>query len=310
MGRATHTLSLRKPIQLTDQLTSNSSGFIPEILVQTVIEPLTAKSVVLQQNPRVFDSSQPLRVPRIGQATVGWYAEGATTNIDNVAVDEVDLLPSTLESLRSLTVVSKQLLRSATVGVSEVLSARISTDIALAIDNAFLTGSGTAGTNVIGLINQPGITSATYAAAGSGGTIVAGSLQDTDLWLSTIGAFTAAHLNLATSTFVIHPTDLYATGGILQAKDTLGRGLFQPSPSAGNPGSIYGVPVVTTTQTTQGTILLVDWSQILVVRDLAPSVDVLTELFAQQSAIGIAVETRWDIQLAHPQAVTALTAAA
>ncbi len=294
---------------MTNQLSSNSTAFIPEIVVQTVLQPLTAKSVVLSQNPRIFDSSQPIRVPRIGQATVGWYAEGATTNLTDLAVDEVDLLPSTLESLRSLTVVSKQLLRSAAIGVSETLSARMSTDIALAIDAAFLTGSGTAGTNVIGLLNQPSILTQTYAAA-SGSSIVAGSLQDTDTWLTAIGTFTAQHLDLTTSSFVIHPNDLYATGGILQAKDSLGRGLFQPSPSAGVPGSIYGVPVVPTTQTTQGTILLVDWSQVLIVRDLAPEVDVLTELFAQQSSIGIAVESRWDIGLAHPQAVLALTAAA
>jgi HK97 family phage major capsid protein len=295
---------------LTDQLSSNSLAFIPEIVVQTVLQPLTAKSVVLSQNPRIFDSSQPLRVPRIGQATVGFYAEGATTNITNVAVDEVDLLPSTLESLRTLTVVSKQLLRSAAIGVSETLSARMSTDIALAIDAAFLTGTGTAGTNVIGLLSQPSILTQTYAAAGTGGTIVAESLQDTDTWLTAIGTFLAQHLDITTSSFIIHPNDLYTTGGILQAKDSLGRGLFQPSPSAGNPGSIYGVPVVPTTQTTQGTILLVDWSQVLIARDLAPSVDVLTELFAQQSSIGIAVESRWDIGLAHPQAVLALTPAA
>jgi HK97 family phage major capsid protein len=293
---------------MTDQLTSNAVAFIPEIVVQTVLQPLTAKSVVLSQNPRIFDSSQPLRVPRIGQATIGWYAEGATTNITNLAVDEVDLLPSTLESLRSLTVVSKQLIRSAAVGVSETLSARISTDIALAIDAAFLTGSGTAGTNVIGLLNQTGILTQTYTAAGTGGTIASGSLQDVDTWLTAIGTFSAQHLNLGTSSFVIHPNDLYAAGGILQAKDSLGRPLFQPSPSAGVPGSIFGVPVVATTQTTQGTVLLVDWSQVLIVRDLAPSVDVLTELFAQQSSIGIAVESRWDIGLAHPQAVLALVA--
>ncbi len=293
---------------MTDQLSSNSLAFIPEIVVQTVLQPLTAKSVVLSQNPRIFDSSQPLRVPRIGQATIGWYAEGATTNITNLAVDEVDLLPSTLDSLRSLTVVSKQLIRSAAVGVSETLSARISTDIALAIDAAFLTGTGTAGTNVIGLAATPGILTQTYVAAGTGGTIAAGSLQDVDTWLTAIGTFSAQHLNLGTSSFVIHPNDLYAAGGILQSKDSLGRPMFQPSPVAGVPGSIFGVPVVTTTQTTAGTILLVDWSQVLIVRDLAPSVDVLTELFAQQSSIGIAVESRWDIGLAHPQAVLALVA--
>jgi HK97 family phage major capsid protein len=294
---------------LTNQLSSNSTAFIPEIVVQTVLQPLTAKSIVLSQNPRIFDSSQPIRIPRIGQATVGWYAEGATTNTTDLAVDEVDLLPSTLDSLRSLTVVSKQLLRSAAVGVSETLSARMSTDIALAIDAAFLTGSGTAGTNVIGLINQPSILTQTYAAA-SGSSIVAGSLQDTDTWLTAIGTFTTQHLDITTSSFVIHPNDLYAAGGIWQAKDSLGRNLFQPNPSASGPGSIFGVPVVVSTQTTPGTILLVDWSQILIVRDLAPEVDVLTELYAAQSSIGILVESRWDIGLAHPQAVLALTAAA
>jgi HK97 family phage major capsid protein len=159
-------------------------------------------------------------------------------------------------------------------------------------------------------IEQPCVSwsNQTYAAAGTGGTIAAGSLQDVDTWLTAIGTFSANHLNLGTSSFVIHPNDLYAAGGILQAKDSLGRPLFQPSPAAGVPGSIFGVPVVATTQTTQGTVLLVDWSQVLIVRDLAPSVDVLTELFAQSSSIGIAVESRWDIGLAHPQAVLALVA--
>ncbi len=106
---------------------------------------------------------------------------------------------------------------------------------------------------------------------------------------------------------MIHPTDWYGT--ILQSRDSLGRGLFTPSPTADTPNALFGTRAVISTQIPQGTLALVDWSRVLVALDELPDVQVLIEAYAPQDSVGIKVVTRADIGLAHPQAVLSLTAA-
>ena len=106
--------------------------------------------------------------------------------------------------------------------------------MALAIDKAFIQGSGTAGTNIIGLVNQSGITTQTYAASG------AGSLQDQDTYLSALA--TAAGNFITPTHWLFNPADWY--GNAIQAKDSLGRLLFVPDPTGHGPGSLFGIPVV------------------------------------------------------------------
>jgi len=290
---------------MTAQLTSNTAALVQQTVQSFLVQPLVPASVLLQLGPHIFDTNSPIRVPRIGTTTAGWYSEGETITLSDGSFDEVDLLPSTLQSVKTIIPVSSELVRSAVLGVTTVLEQRVVQDVALALDKAFIQGSGTAGTNVIGLINQTGINTATYAAS-SGSTPVAGSLQDADTYLNALGT---AYSEFTTPThWLIHPTDSFGT--ILQAKDSLGRLLFIPDPSGHGPGSLFGIPVVVTAQVPQGTLLLVDIGKVLVARDQSPSVRVLLETFAQSDEIGILVTARFDIGLAHPQAVTVLTAAA
>ena len=285
---------------MTAQLTSNTTALIQQTVQSFLIQPLVPASVILGLGPHIFDTNAPIRVPRIGATTAGWYGEGATISLGDAAFDEVDLLPSTLQSVKSIIPISAELVRSAVLGVTTVLEQRVVQDVALAIDKAFIQGSGTAGTDVIGLINQTGVNTATYAASGTG------SLQDQDTYLS---ALATAYSEFTTPThWLIHPTDFFGT--ILKAKDTLGRLLFVADPTGNGPGSLFGIPVVVTAQVPQGTLLLVDINKVFIARDLSPSVQVLLETFAQSDEIGIKVTARFDIGLAHPQAVTVLTEAA
>ena len=57
-----------------------------------------------------------------------------------------------------------------------------------------------------------------------------------------------------------------------------------------------------------GTAVLADMSQVAVARDLAPSITVLTERYAEYDQIGIRVTTRYDLGLLHPEAVIVLSA--
>lgn len=55
---------------------------------------------------------------------------------------------------------------------------------------------------------------------------------------------------------------------------------------------------------------LIDFSRVLVAIDELSDVQVLIERYADYDSTGLKVVTRADLQLAHPQAVLAITAAA
>ena len=70
---------------------------------------------------------------------------------------------------------------------------------------------------------------------------------------------------------------------------------------------LFGVPVTVTNKLPVGTAVLADFNQIAVARDLAPSVTVLTERYAEFDMVGLRVVTRYDLGLLHPEAVCVLT---
>ena len=57
----------------------------------------------------------------------------------------------------------------------------------------------------------------------------------------------------------------------------------------------------------EGKIVLADTSQIAVARDLAPSVTLLAERYAEYDEQAIRVVTRYDLGLLHPEGVIVLT---
>lgn len=59
----------------------------------------------------------------------------------------------------------------------------------------------------------------------------------------------------------------------------------------------------------EGTAVLADMSNVAIARDLAPSVTVLNERYAEYDLIGLRVTTRYDLGLLHPEAVIVLTGA-
>jgi HK97 family phage major capsid protein len=282
------------------QLTSNTSALIQQTVQSFLIQPLVPASALLQAGPTIFDTNAPIRVPRVGATSAAFVGEGQTIPLAQAAFDEVDMLPSTLQSVKTIIPISRELVRSAVLGVTTILEQRVVQDVALALDNAFFQGTGTAGTNIIGLINQTGISTQTLVADAS--PVAAGSLQDPGTYLTALA--TAAGNFVNPTHWFIHPTTWYGT--ILQGKDTLGRLLITPDPTGATPGRLFGVPVVVTAHVPVANVLLVDIAKILVARDLSPSVDVLLEAFATTDEIGVRVVARFDLALAHPQAVTLL----
>ena len=75
---------------------------------------------------------------------------------------------------------------------------------------------------------------------------------------------------------------------------------------------LFGAPVTVTSRLpvdaeTQETVVLADFSQIAVARDMAPSVKILTERYADFDQQAIRVVARYDAAPLNPEAVVALT---
>lgn len=97
-------------------------------------------------------------------------------------------------------------------------------------------------------------------------------------------------------------------------KDTSGRYLIQPNPTEAGTYRLlgHGVTVTnrvsdTTGATPTGRSALVDFSQVAVARDVAPSVTVLSERYADFDQQAIRVVARYDVAPLNPEAVVTLT---
>jgi HK97 family phage major capsid protein len=71
---------------------------------------------------------------------------------------------------------------------------------------------------------------------------------------------------------------------------------------------LFGLPVTVTNKLEQGTAVLCDTSLIAIARDLAPSVTLLSERYAEYDEQAIRVVTRYDLGLLHSEGVIVLSA--
>lgn len=106
---------------------------------------------------------------------------------------------------------------------------------------------------------------------------------------------------------------------LLKAKDTSGKYIVEPDPTERAKFRLLGLPVTvtnrlpiaddpaTTTVTERHTsIVLADFAQIAVARDLAPSVKILTERYADFDQQAIRVVARYDMATLNPDAIVVL----
>jgi HK97 family phage major capsid protein len=111
----------------------------------------------------------------------------------------------------------------------------------------------------------------------------------------------------------VTPTHWFISGAdfisLRKLKDTSGRYLIESDLTKDVTYRLFGLPVIVTNKLATGKAVLVDMKSVVVVRDIAPTVQVLTELYAATGEIGFKVQTRYDLAVTNPVAVTILTAA-
>lgn len=283
------------------EVTSGNSTLIQSEVASLLIQPLQQASTFLAAGPVVLDSSSPLRVPRIvNGVTAGFVAEGAQITDGDVAFDEVTLLPSTLKSLKTLVKLSNELVRTAVIGLDAVLQQRLVTDVAMALDAALWDGAGTSNT-IKGILRQTGIETGVLDLTDPDSLIdglakAQGNKVNPTHWVMTAASFAAIRKVKVSATdkrYVINADQAFTDG-------TSGIALF-------------GLPVIITDNipaaSGKARVGLVDFSKVVVARDVDAEVKILDQTWGDYDSIGIRVVSRWDTALLQSKAVTLLTEA-
>ena len=277
--------------------TTNKNELIQEQVREFIIDPLASESVVLSNSPRIIDSAAHVKIPRITNTSgVGFVGEGQEIPDDyTVETAEFRLMPENMKSLKTISRVTNELVRSAAVGVSQMLQQRIVTDMRATLDDALLVGDGAsdaAGVTPTGILNQADVQTGVL------------DLSDPDTLLDGVGL--AAVAEVTPNRWFINPADFIT---LRKVKDGNGQYVIQPDITQGARYALHGIPVVVSNKVPKGKVALVDMNQVVVVRDTDPQVKILEETYASTDEIGIRVTSRYDIGLINPKAVVVLSTA-
>ena len=284
------------------QTTAAGGALTQQQVADLLLQPLQAKSVFLAAGPRIFDTDggNNLRIPKLVSSTGATFvAEGATIPDDDTTFGEITLLPKTMQAVKVITKVSDELLRQSIVALDQVLKDRLVTDIAAALDNAFINGTGT--TQPLGML----------AAAGTQSIVVTGAAT-TDLLYDMSAKLLTANVDPTGARWLITPYVF----NVLRKTKASGTGdyMIQPDLTAAGKFQLLGWPVDVTSRIPTGgsatyysKIVLWVPSLYAVARDIAPEVKVLTERYADTGQVGIRVQARYDAAPLYPEAVVIAT---
>ncbi|MGD7706342.1 phage major capsid protein [Microlunatus sp. Y2014] len=280
---------------MTESTTTNPT-LVKDQVSSLLVQPLEAASVVLASGPRIFDSSEPLKIPRlVSGGAPGYVAEGGLIpDTHDVAFDEVSLMPTDRKSIKSILRFTNELARAATIGLDAVLKQRLVTDVANKLDTELLTGTGTSGA-ITGIINQPDVQTGEL------------DVTNADSFLDAIALATAAEVQ--PSRWFLSGADFIA---VRKLKETTGSSkyLLESDVTKDATYRLFGIPVTVTNKLPVGKAVLANMSEVAIVRDVNPSVTVLSERYAEYDEIGLRVVCRYDLGLLHPEGVIVLTDAA
>lgn len=272
--------------------TTNASELTAEQVQKILVKPLEEQSIFLASGPRIFDTNgSAVRIPKLGgPITPSWHGQNELITEQDPTFDEVLLLPDTMKSVKVITRFSNELARQSIVALDTALQDRLVTDVASTLDAAFF------GTTGDGITQPQGM----LAWAGTQSIDATSAALDLDMLLDAWGLALAANVNLATLQWFMRPETFTA---LRKVKDTTGQYLLQPDPTADGVFRLWGSKVNITTRLDAGNVTLADMAQVAVARDMAPSVKLLTERYADYDQQALRVIARYDVRPLNAEAV-------
>lgn len=285
--------------------TQTAPELTQEQVQRLLVTPLTAASIFLASGVRIFDvtHSGRVRIPRLtGMTSPAWHGEGEAITEVSPDFDDVVLLDG-VASLKAIVRYSNEMARSSIVALDAALRDKLVTDVAAMLDGAFFAGDGAVAANglraPIGIINYPG------AQVISG----VGSLSLDDI-LDAIGVLLATNVDPSRCRIFMRSSVFIA---VRKMKDTTGRPLLVPDVTQDGVYRIHGLQVVVTNRLPEvggaSTVVVADMGQVAVARDMAPSVTVLRERYADTDEQALRVVARYDAAPLNPDAVVLLEGA-
>lgn len=272
--------------------TTTASELTAEQVQKVLVQPLAEQSIFLAAGPRIFDTNgSAVRIPKMGgPITPAWHGQNELITEQDPTFDEVLLLPDTMKSVKVITRFSNELARQSIVALDSALQDRLVTDVAATLDSAFFGSTGDGISTPQGMLAWAG----TQEVDGATGALTL------DMLLDAWGLALAANVNLASLQWFMRPENFTA---LRKVKDTAGQYLLQPDPTADGVFRLWGSKVNITTRVEAGNVALADMSQVAVARDLAPSVKLLTERYADYDQQALRVVARYDAKPLNPEAV-------
>lgn len=282
--------------------TTNATELTQQQVAKILVKPLEEAAKFLAAGPRVFDTASELRIPKLGgPTTVTWVGENEQIPEANPDFDEVVLLPSTMKSLKTLTRYSNELARQSVVALDAALKDRLVTDVATKLDAQLFSASGD------GIVTPQGL----FAWTGTQNLPVGGVLELDDLHDAEALAL-GENVNPSQLKWVMTSRELVK---LRKIKATDGNYIVQPDVTAAGGYSLLGHPVIVSNRVPDdtaptpdtGRAALVDFSQVAVARDVAPTVKILDQTFGDFDQMAIRVVCRYDAKPLNPEAVIKLT---
>ena len=262
--------------------TNNAGGFLvgTEHDGASFIDALRAAMVTTRLGARVMSNLQGnVAIPKLSTGTsTYWVAEDGAPTEGQPVFASVSLTP---KNLASFVQISRNLLVQSDPSVEAVIQDDITKAIAVAIDAAALAGTGSSN-QPTGILSTTGIGSVSFSSAG------APTFAEIVAIESAISADNAMGANMA---FVTTP----ALAGVLKTttKDS-GSGRF-----VSEENSIMGYSVNPTSSMTANTILLGDFSQLMIAQFGA--IEVITERNAQTGQLTLGLHAMVDVGVRHAE---------
>jgi HK97 family phage major capsid protein len=269
--------------------TDSAGGFsVPEPLYHQAIDVMRNKTRVVSAGAQtVMLSADKLNMARVtSDLTPAWRAENAAVAESATVFDNVQFVA---KSHAVLIKVSRELLEDS-INIEAVLMNQFAQQMALSIDYAALMGDGTSNSPT-GVFSQSGVQSKSLGTNGAALTLA--DLRDSLQLLSEANSEPPTAAIMAPRTF--YDIDSWA--------DTTNQPLILPKSLSSLPMlETNQIPIDQTqgTETAASTILLGDFTQLMIGMRSAVRIEVLRETFAGNLQYGFLCHMRADIQLAHP----------
>lgn len=283
--------------------TADVEELILDNIQTTLIKPLEEASKFLSLGARVVPSSTPVTFPRLTASfNVGRVGESELIpegDPGDVFDDSLKLLPSSMESYKTIVRISSEALRQSSVALDSVLTDRLVRDFQAAVDADAFSSGGDGVTDARGIFNPHWAIPTISVDDGT----TAGVLSF-DVLHDALGTLLGNDAPTSGLKWLLDPATLVK---LRKVKDTAGRYILDESVAASPGGAtLLGVPVVVTKRLEPGTVgkraMLMNPSSWVVVRDQNPTVKVLTERYAEFDELGIRVTARWDWGALEPDA--------